>query len=113
PGHTRVVANLAAAGAVAAHAVGLSLGWSADVIATTGLMGLGVFTGAASRYWQHHRHNTVVLNPKAAKAARLAALQNQTQTPQQTTVVDPDELVRRLHERWPRYVAANGKSFPG
>ena len=113
PGHTRVVANLAAAGAVAAHAVGLSLGWSADVIATTGLMGLGVFTGAASRYWQHHRHNTVVLNPKAAKAARLAALQNQTQTPQQTTVVDPDELVRRLHERWPRYVAANGKALPG
>lgn len=109
-GHTRAVANLAAAGAVAAHAVGLSVGWSADVIAAASLAGLGVFTGAASRYWQWHRHHTVVLNPKAAKAARLAALKDR---PEETAVVDPAELVRRLHERWPKYVAANGKALPG
>ena len=111
PGHTRVVANLAAAGAVAAHAVGLSVGWSPDVIAATGLAGLGIFTGAASRDWQWHRHNTTVLNPAAAKAARLAALKDR---PEETAVVvDPAELVRRLHERWPTYVAANGKALPG
>lgn len=108
-GHTRVVANLAAAGAVAAHAVGLSVGWSPDVIAATGLAGLGLFTGAASRYWQWHRHHTVVLNPAAAKAARLAALKDRPEE----TAVDPAELVRRLHERWPKYVAANGKALPG
>src|SRR5690606_14939684 len=91
PGHTRVVATAAA--------------------------GLGVMTAAASRYWQYHRHHTVVLNARAARAARLAALRQAKQAAagEETTGVaaDPDELVRRLTERWPAFVAASGKALPG
>lgn len=111
PGHTRVAANVGAAGAVAAHAVGLSVGWTPDTMAALGLASLTAFTSVASRYWQWHRHNTVVLNPRAAKAARLAALKDR---PQDTAeAADPDELVRRLNERWARFVAAPSKALPG
>lgn len=117
PGHTRVVANVAAAGAVATHALGLVVGWSSDVVAATAAAGLGVVVAAASRYWQHHRHHTVVLNARAARAARLAALRQAKQAAagEETTGVaaDPDELVRRLTERWPKFVAASGKALPG
>ncbi|PWV44563.1 hypothetical protein [Nocardiopsis sp. L17-MgMaSL7] len=112
-GHTRLVANVGAAGAVAAHVVGLSVGWSPDVIATAGLVGLGAFTTAAARYWQWHRHNTVVLNPRAAKAARLAALRTRDTEQPKAEVADPDELVRRLNERWPKFVAASNRALPG
>ncbi|MFE9247044.1 hypothetical protein [Nocardiopsis sp. NPDC006938] len=111
-GHTRLVANVGAAGAVAAHAVGLSVGWSPDLVALAGLTGLGVLGTAAARYWQWHRHNTVVLNPAAAKAARLAELKARD-TRVESTVVDADELVRRLQERWPTFVAASNKALPG
>ena len=118
PGHTRVVANVAAAGAVAAHAVGLAVGWSPDVIAAAGLAGLTGVTAVASRYWQWHRHNTVVLNPAAARRARLEALRaaKEAAALQETVTTapaDPDGLVRRLEERWPKYVAAASKALPG
>ena len=106
PGHTRLVANVGAAGAVAAHAVGLTVGWTPDTMAALALASLGVFTTAASRYWQWHRRNTVVLNPKAKRTAS-------TSDQADTGVADPDEMVRRLHQRWPKYVAAANKALPG
>jgi hypothetical protein len=111
PGHTRIAANIGAAGAIAAHAVGLSVGWTPDTVAALGLASLATFTATASRYWQWHRHNTVVLNPRAAKAARLAALKEGQQDSGEAA--DPAELVRRLTERWPAWVARSSGPLPG
>ncbi|MFJ9558357.1 hypothetical protein ACIRPH_31505 [Nocardiopsis sp. NPDC101807] len=107
PGHTRLAANVGAAGAVAAHAVGLAVGWTPDTAAALALASLAAFTTTASRYWQWHRHNTTVLNPKARrKSVGTAPVSSGAD-------VDPAELVRRLTERWPAWVARNSGPLPG
>jgi hypothetical protein len=106
PGHTRVVANVAAAGAVLAHATGMAAGGHTPDTAT-GLAGAGLvaFLGCSARYWQHHRHHTRVLN--AAARARLAG------TPEpEGAAATPEQIVDRLHQRWPVYVASANGALP-
>jgi hypothetical protein len=105
PGHTRLAANAAALGATAVHALGLA-GHTPDTLALSAGAGLLGFLGAGARYWQHHRHHTVVRRPGLGTGTAPAATADGT----------PEELAPdvfgRLTQRW-SVVAAPGKVLAG